>query len=266
MTTRTDAGASSATAPAALPWVPLLILLAWEIAARVGRLPPRMLPEPLAVARSGWRLLSSGALVDDFVVSARRALLGIGLGGGLGMLLGFAAGAHRLAGIALGSTARMIHGVPVLATVPLAMLWFRSGEPVMVLLAALVAFVPIFVDTLRGVRSIDRGLIEMARSYGVTGPALYRHVILPGALPSILTGVRGAFGLTWATLIVAEMLFAQSGIGSMTTTACELRRADVVLVGILLYALLGKCADLAAHALERALLRWHPAPATGGWE
>ena len=102
-------------------------------------------------------------------------------------------------------------------------------------------------------------LIEMARSYGLSGFALYRDVILPGALPSILVGVRFALGLMWVMLIVAETISAQSGIGYMTMNAREFLQTDVVVVGILLYALLGKLADMLAKGIERVTLRWHPA-------
>jgi sulfonate transport system permease protein len=125
-------------------------------------------------------------------------------------------------------------------------------------MVALGVFFPMYLNTFHGIRAIDKGLLEMARSYGLSGWALYRHVILPGALPSILVGVRFSLGLVWVMLIVAETLSAQSGIGYMTMNAREFLQTDVVLVGILLYALLGKLADFAARAIERHALRWHP--------
>jgi sulfonate transport system permease protein len=120
-------------------------------------------------------------------------------------------------------------------------------------------FFPIYLNTYHGIRSVDAGLVEMARSYGLSGWRLHRDVILPGALPSILVGLRFALGLMWVLLIVAETISAQSGIGYMTMNAREFLQTDVVLVGVLLYALLGKLADVVARALERRLLRWHPA-------
>jgi sulfonate transport system permease protein len=119
-------------------------------------------------------------------------------------------------------------------------------------------FFPIYLNTFHGIRAVDKGLIEMARSYGLSGWALYRHVILPGALPSVLVGLRFSLGLMWVLLIVAETISAQAGIGYMTMNAREFLQTDVVLVGILLYALLGKLADVAAKALEQWGLRWHP--------
>src|ERR1700716_1159117 len=145
----------------------------------------------------------------------------------------------------------MVRNIPHLALIPLVILWFGIDETAKLFLVALGVFFPVYVNTFHGIRSVDRDLIEMARSYGLAGWPLYRDVILPAALPSILVGVRFALGLVWVLLIVAETISAQSGIGYMTMNAREFLQTDVVLVGILLYALLGKGADLVARALER---------------
>lgn len=130
--------------------------------------------------------------------------------------------------------------------------------PLLLILVSIGVFFPIYLNTFHGIRAVDKGLIEMARSYGLSGWPLYRDVILPGALPSILVGVRFSLGLVWVLLIVAETISAQAGIGYMTMNAREFLQTDVVLVGILLYALLGKLADILARGLERYWLRWHP--------
>ena len=131
------------------------------------------------------------------------------------------------------------------------------GREIQLFLVSVGVFFPIYLNTFHGIRSVDAGLIEMARSYGLRGFSLYRQVILPGALPSILVGLRFALGLMWVLLIVAETLSAQAGIGYLTMNAREFLQTDIVLVGILLYALLGKLADVVARALERAWLPWH---------
>ncbi|CAH2906490.1 MAG: Alkanesulfonate ABC transporter permease protein SsuC [uncultured Paraburkholderia sp.] len=246
------------------PWiVPLLILLAWEAAARSGVLSTRVLPEPLAVVKAAWSLIQSGEMWADVKVSTWRAVSGFAIGGGIGLTLGLATGLFKPVELALDSTVQMIRNIPALAMIPLVILWFGIEEQAKVFLVALGVFFPAYVNTFHGIRSVDANLIEMARSYGVKGLALYRHVILPGALPSILVGVRFAFGLMWVTLIVAETISAQSGIGYMTMNAREFLQTDVV-VGILLYAALGKIADVLAKSLERLSLRWHPAYQRGG--
>jgi len=243
-----------------LPWlVPALILAAWELASRAGWLSARILPEPWAVLQATGRLVASGELARDTLVSAGRALAGLAVGGGLGLLLGLLTGLYKPAETALDSSLQMVRNIPPLAMIPLVILWFGIDEGAKLFLVALGVFFPIYLNTFHGIRSVDPGLIEMARSYGLRGWELYRHVILPGALPSILVGLRFSLGLMWVLLIVAETISASSGIGYMTMNAREFLQTDVVVVGILLYALLGKLADLVARALEKACLPWHPA-------
>jgi sulfonate transport system permease protein len=153
----------------------------------------------------------------------------------------------------------MLRNVPHLAMIPLVILWFGIDEEAKLFLVAVGVFFPIYLNTYHGVRTVDAGLVEMARVYGVRGLRLFLTVILPGALPSILVGLRYALGIMWLTLIVAETISASSGIGYMTMNAREFLQTDVVVLGILIYALLGKLADLAARWLERRWLAWHPA-------
>lgn len=242
------------------PWlVPLAILALWEIGARLGVISTRVLPEPVAVLRAAWSLIESGEMWQDVRVSTWRALSGFAIGGSIGLALGLGTGLFKPVETALDSTVQMVRNIPALAMIPLVILWFGIGEEAKVFLVALGVFFPVYVNTFHGIRSVDANLVEMARSYGLKGFALYREVILPGALPSILVGVRFALGLMWVTLIVAETISAQSGIGYMTMNAREFLQTDVVVVGILLYAALGKLADWLAKRLERAALRWHPA-------
>ena len=242
------------------PWiVPLLVIVGWEAASRSGWLSTRILPEPFAVAQAFWNLLKSGELERDVAISTGRALAGLAIGGGLGLVLGLLTGTFRTAETLLDTTLQMVRNVPPLALIPLVILWFGIDESAKLFLVAIGVFFPIYLNTYHGIRSVDAGLIEMARSYGLRGWPLYREVILPGALPSILVGLRFSLGLMWVLLIVAETISAQSGIGYMTMNAREFLQTDVVLVGVLLYAFLGKLADLVARGLERRFLRWNPA-------
>ncbi|HWW08441.1 aliphatic sulfonate ABC transporter permease SsuC [Collimonas sp.] len=242
-----------------LPWLlPVALILAWEFAAKVGWLSSRILPEPWAVARAAWSLALSGELWTHVRISAWRAISGFAVGGGLGLLLGLLTGTFKQAETLLDTSIQMIRNIPALALIPLVILWFGIDESSKLFLVSIGVFFPVYLNTFHGIRSVDKGLIEMAKSYGLSGWPLYRDVILPGALPSILVGVRFALGLVWVLLIVAETISAQAGIGYMTMNAREFLQTDVVLVGILLYALLGKLADILARALERYWLRWHP--------
>jgi sulfonate transport system permease protein len=240
-------------------WIlPLLLLVWWEIAAQAGWLSSRILPEPFAVLKAAWQLSASGELWHHLAVSSGRAAAGFAVGAGLGLILGLLSGSLRWAELLLDTTLQMVRNIPALALIPLVILWFGIDETAKLFLVSVGVFFPVYLNTFHGIRSVDQGLIEMAKSYGLSGWPLYRDVILPGALPSILVGLRFALGLVWVLLIVAETISAQAGIGYMTMNAREFLQTDVVLVGILLYALLGKLADTAARALERFWLRWHP--------
>jgi sulfonate transport system permease protein len=242
-----------------LPWVvPALLLAAWQLSAQAGWLSYRVLPEPWAVAKAFWTLTASGELWQHLRVSLWRAAAGFAIGAGAGLLLGLLNGRFRRAETLLDTTLQMIRNIPALALIPLVILWFGIDEAAKLFLLAVGVFFPVYLNTFHGIRSADAGLIEMAGSYGLSGWPLFRDVILPGALPAILVGVRFALGLVWVLLIVAETISAQSGIGYMTMNAREFLQTDVVLVGILLYALLGKAADLAAGLMERHFLRWNP--------
>ena len=242
------------------PWaLPVALIVAWQAAAHSGLLSSRILPEPWAVAIAFRDLALSGELWTHLKVSLWRALAGFGVGAGLGLLLGLLNGSSRRAATLLDTTLQMIRNIPALALIPLVILWFGIDEAAKLFLLSVGVFFPMYLNTFHGIRAVDPALIEMARSYGLSGWALYRDVILPGALPSILVGVRFSLGLVWVLLIVAETISAQAGIGYMTMNAREFLQTDVVLVGVLLYALLGKAADVAARGLERHFLRWNPA-------
>jgi sulfonate transport system permease protein len=242
-----------------LPWiVPFVIMCLWQYAGHSGLLSVRVLPEPWAVVQAAWHLMLTGELWANLWVSAWRAFTGLAIGGGLGVVLGLFTGLSRPAELALDTTLQMLRNIPPLAMIPLIILWFGIGEGAKLFLVALGVFFPLYLNTVHGIRSVDPALVEMAQSYGLSGWSLYRHVILPGAMSSILVGLRYALGLMWVLLIVAETIAASSGIGYMTMNAREFLQTDIVLVGILLYALLGKLADVAARGLERVCLRWHP--------
>jgi sulfonate transport system permease protein len=191
-------------------------------------------------------------------VSAGRALTGLAVGGGLGLLLGLLTGSSRLAETLLDSTIQMVRNIPALALIPLVILWFGIDETAKLFLIATAVFFPLYLNTFHGIRGVDPGLIEMGRTYGLSRWQLYTQIVLPGALSSILVGLRFSLGLMWVILIVAETISAQAGIGYLTMNAREFLQTDIVLVGILLYALLGKLADVFAKGLERYWLRWHP--------
>jgi sulfonate transport system permease protein len=241
-------------------WVlPIVLVAAWELLSRLGVIAPNVLPAPSAVALAGWQALKSGELLRNMGVSTLRALSGLLVGGAIGFALGIANGLWSVAYRYTDTTLQMIRNVPHLALIPLVILWFGIEEEAKLFLVALGVFFPIYINTLHGVRTVDPQLIEMGRVYGMSPFTLFRKVILPGALPSIFVGLRFALGIMWLTLIVAETIAAESGLGHMAMQAREFLLVDIVVLAILIYALLGKLADVLTRWLERICLQWHPA-------
>lgn len=241
------------------PWlVPLVLVALWQWSCSCGWLSGRVAPSPWEVVRAAERLTVTGELLEDLRSSAWRALVGFAFGGGIGLLLGLLTGSSRRAEALLDSSLQMLRNVPHLALIPLVILWFGIGQTGKEFLVALGVLFPVYLNTFHGIRSVDPALIEMARSYELRGVSLFTQVIIPGAMPSILVGLRFALGWMWLTLIVAETISSTDGIGYLAMNAREFLQTDVVVVSILLYALLGKLADLIARILERRLLRWNP--------
>ena len=212
----------------------------------------RLLPAPSAVAAAFWESLRNGTLVTHAAISTERALKGLVIGGGIGLVLGVLAGISRPAETVFDSSMQMLRNVPHLAMIPLVILWFGIGEEAKIFLVAVGTAFPIYLNTFHGIRTVDVRLIEMARVYGLGRLALFWRVILPGALPSILVGLRFSLGIMWLTLIVAETISASSGIGYMTMNAREFLQTDIVVLGIIVYALLGKLADAITRLIESA--------------
>ncbi|MFA5122066.1 ABC transporter permease subunit [Zavarzinia sp.] len=242
-----------------LPWLaPLVLAGLWQAASSFGLLSTRVLPAPSAVVAAFVAAVEDGSLLNHTAISAWRALEGLVIGGGIGFLFGVLNAAWRPAEQLFDTSIQMLRNVPHLAIIPLVILWFGIGEGAKIFLVAIGALFPIYLNTYHGIRTVDPALIEMGRVYGLSRRELFWRVVLPGALPSILVGFRFSLGIVWLTLIVAETISASSGIGYMTMNAREFLQTDVVLLGIIIYALLGKAADSATKAIERRVLAWHP--------
>ncbi len=239
--------------------LPAALLIVWQASSSFGLLANNILPSPAAVAVAGWKLALSGALAQNVWISFLRAMAGLIVGGGIGFAFGFANGLSDLSERLTDTTLQMARNIPHLALIPLVILWFGIDEGAKLFLVALGVFFPIYINTLHGIRNVDPQLVEMGRSYGLTPRDLLTRVIFPGALPSILVGLRYALGIMWLTLIVAETIAAQSGIGYMAMQAREFLQTDVVVFSILVYAALGKLADSTARFIEKTTLSWHPA-------
>ncbi|HEY9627041.1 MAG TPA: aliphatic sulfonate ABC transporter permease SsuC [Coleofasciculaceae cyanobacterium] len=241
------------------PWlVPVGLIVIWQLLAQVGLITVRILPAPTAIVQAAIDLTLSGELARNVGISLYRALIGFLIGGAIGFGLGLLNGISPIAERFLDSSVQMIRNIPHLALIPLVILWFGIGDQARIFLVALGVFFPIYINTFHGIRSLDPNLLEMGRVYGLRPREQFWKIILPGALPSMLVGLRYALGTMWLTLIVAETIAANSGIGYMAMNAREFMQTDVVVLSILLYALLGKLADSIVRVLEQWWLPWHP--------
>jgi sulfonate transport system permease protein len=251
---------SSIDLQAFLPYLlPVAIVAIWQLLISFGLVSTQIMPSPVDVAKAFWSTTISGALPQDIAVSAARAFAGLLVGGSIGFALGILNGISRLSEQLTDTTLQMLRTIPHLAMIPLVILWFGIGEESKLFLTSLGVLFPIYLNTYHGVRNVDRDLIEMGRVYGMSGFNLFRTIIFPGALPSIFVGLRYALGIMWLTLIVSETIAASSGIGHMANEAREFMMTDVVVLALVIYALLGKFADIAVRFLERRVLSWNPA-------
>ena len=238
---------------------PLVLVLLWQIASSTGLVSTRVLAAPTTVVESAWTLLSTGELQNHLWVSLGRVSRGLAIGVSLGLVLALLSGLFRLGEELLDPTIQMLRTLPVLALVPLFILWFGIGETPKVALVALGTLFPVYLNTYAGIRGIDNKLIEAAGTLSLGRAGLIWHVILPAALPSALVGMRYSLGVAWLVLVISEQINATAGIGYLMTNAREFLRTDVIVVGLVVYGLLGLSTDALVRALERRVLAWRVA-------
>jgi sulfonate transport system permease protein len=238
-----------ASRPRGAGWLlPLALVLAWQCAASLGVIADAAMPSPLAALAAAWRLTLTGELPQDVWPSLVRALTGLAVGGGVGFALGLANGLSRFSVNRADTASQMARNAPPIALIALAIVWLGVEKDAELFVVSLGVFFPVCLNTLRGVRSVDPQLVEMARSCGFGGVRLFRRVILPGALSSIFVGLRFALGFMWLTLIVAETVAAQSSVGYMATQARAFMLVDAIALAVFVYALFGMLADATARA------------------
>lgn len=244
--------------PASWGWVlgPALLLALWTSGSALGLIEPRVLPAPWTLVRTAVDLIVNGHLLVDLGVSFLRALEGLLFGVTLGVAVALISGLSLLGGYLFDSLIQMKRAIPTLALIPLLILWLGIGEGMKITVIALSVFVQIYLHTHDALRSIDLKHVELAESLGLSRWAFLRNVVLPGALPGFLLGLRNAVAFAWLALVVVEQVNATSGIGYMITLARTYAQTDIILVGLAVYALLGLISDAAVRLLERHLLTW----------
>ena len=268
-----SSGATGAAAPAvrwrsgggrlpslrwAEPWlVPALLLGAWVAVTSVLRwFVPSQLPSPALVLEALRELVVSGELEPHLAASVGRIVVGFTAGAVAGTLLATLVGLSRKAERLLDPTLQALRAIPSLAWVPFLLLWLGIGELPKLVLVAIGAFFPVYVNGAAGIRNVDRRLLEVGRLHGLAGARLARHIVLPAAAPALLTGLRLGLGQAWLFLVAAELIAASRGLGFLLIDGQNGARTDLMVVSIALLALLGKLADQAVRSVEQRLLGW----------
>lgn len=242
-----------------ISWLsPLLVLAVWQALVSWGHVAPQILPAPSSVLGAARQLFDEGQLQSAIAISVSRALVGFVIGTALGLVVGTLVGFSGLAAAFIDRPVQMFRAIPLFAITPLVIVWFGVGEAGEVFLVALAVFFVIYINTTLGIRQVDPRLVEMGRAANMSAPRIIAHIILPGAIPSILTGVRVALAMAWLALVVAETLGATSGIGFLAENAREFLQTNIIVLVIVIYGLVGVLSDLLARLLERRLLGWHP--------
>lgn len=254
--------------------VPAVVIAAWQAVAMLGWVNPQVLPSPLAVierwiayllpmapydaAQGSWlRWLVSGELIIDSLGSLYRVVVGFAIGAGLALPLGLAMGANQRVYAWCNPLVQLLRPIPPIAYIPLAILWFGLGNPPAVFLIALGAFFPVLMNTIAGVRQVDSIYLRAARNLGAGGSTLFLRVILPAAVPYILSGVRIGIGTAFIVVIVSEMIAVNNGLGFRILEAREYFWSDKIMAGMISIGLLGLAIDVGMNKLNDHLLRWH---------
>ncbi|MFF3223957.1 ABC transporter permease [Nocardia suismassiliense] len=235
---------------------PLVLVVAWQVASATGVLPERLLAAPVTIAETTWELLRDGTLQEAITVSLGRAATGFVIGAVLGIGLAVVAGLSTVGEYVVDPPMQMLRTVPFYGLIPLLILWFGIGELPKVVLVAFGAAIPLYLNTFAGIRGVDGKLAELAEVQQLGRLALLGHIVLPGALPQTLVGLRQSLGIAWLALIVAEQVNADAGLGFLINDAREFLRTDVIVVGLLVYCVLGLLTDAFVRLIERKALAW----------
>jgi sulfonate transport system permease protein len=238
---------------------PIALLLLWQAGSSLGAIPSRVLASPLSVLGELGGMLASGELARHLAISLLRVTLGLTIGVGGGVALGLLAGLSRVGDASIDPLVQIKRTVPVVALTPLFIVWFGIGEATKIGLIAFATIFPVYLNLHQGIRGVDRRLLDAARSFGLSRLQLVWHVVLPGALPSLLVGLRYALSVSVLMLVIAEQVNATSGLGYLINDARETMRTDIIVVCLMIYALLGLGGDWLVRSIEARALAWRPA-------
>lgn len=238
---------------------PIVLLGAWEAAARGGLLDARLFTPPSAIATRGWHMIESGELWHHIGATVARLMIGLVMGAVVGVAAGLLMGVWRPLRAALEPTFTALYALPKIAILPLLLLIFGLTETPKVLSVAISVFFVVQINTLAGILQIDSRILEAARAYHATGWKLFRFVLLPGALPSIMTGLRVSAGMAVIVITAVEFVASNSGLGYLIWNSWQLFQPQTMFVGLILVCLIGAAITGLVILLERALVPWRRA-------
>jgi sulfonate transport system permease protein len=237
---------------------PVLLLVLWQLLSGTGVLTADVLASPGTIARVAGDLVSDGSLPNAMGVSLQRVAFGLLFGVVVGTGLALVSGLFRVGEDLVDASVQMLRTVPFVGLIPLFIIWFGIGEAPKIAIITLGVSFPLYLNVYAGIRGVDAQLIEAGESLGLSRRGLVRHVVLPGALPGAMTGLRYSLGISWLALVFAEQINADAGIGFLMVQARDFLRTDVIVVCLIVYAFLGLLADFVVRTLERLLLQWRP--------
>ncbi|XUL92699.1 ABC transporter permease [Streptomyces galilaeus] len=237
---------------------PLVLLALWQLLSSTGVLASDVLASPGRIAHVGWHLVADGSLPSAMTTSLQRVAIGLLLGTVIGTGLALVSGLFRIGEDLVDAPVQMLRTVPFVGLIPLFIIWFGIGEAPKVAIITLGVTFPLYLNVYAGIRGVDSQLIEAGESLGLSRWGLVRHVVLPGALPNAMTGLRYSLGVAWLALVFAEQINADAGIGFLMVQARDFLQTDVIVVCLIVYAFLGLLADFVVRTLERLLLQWRP--------
>jgi sulfonate transport system permease protein len=240
---------------------PVAVIALWQLLSSAGLIPADKLPPPTTVWHTAVSLVTTsspayGTLQGAMLVSLQRMAIGFAVGGTIAVLLALVAGLSRLGENAVDPLLQIVRMLPLFGLIPVFIVWFGIGELPKIILISLGAAIPLYLNTFAGIRSVDAKLAEVGRVQRLTRAETIRHIVLPGALPQALTGLRQSLGVAWLALVVAEQVNANAGLGFMISQATQFLRNDVILVALAVYAVLGLITDALVRLLERRALAW----------
>lgn len=245
--------------PAALAIGPLLLVAIWFVTSELGILDPGTLPHPFEIGRTAGELWTDGRLPTNILASLKLASVSLVIGVTLGLALALISGLSRIGEAVVDGPIQVKRAVPTLAIIPLAIIWFGIGDTMKIIIIATSVLIPVYINTTAQLKGVDLRHVELAETVGLSRTQFIRKVAIPGALPGFFTGLRLAVTVSWTALVVVEQVNATQGIGYLMTQARLYGQLDIVVVGLVVYAVFGLTGDYIVRAIERRALSWRRA-------